>query len=112
MDTRYIYLIIGLVLAVIALVAIFRYPKIKMFLQALGMRLSINGETGSGAGRGTESKAGPEPEQPPREQQPSSATTRIGGRVSGSTVITSASGGKAETTVGEDVKDSSIKTES
>jgi hypothetical protein len=102
MDTQYIYLIyliVALLFVVLALVAILRYPKTKIFIEAFKMRLQIKGETG------------PEQHQQVQQKEASSAKTKIGGEVSGSTVITSAHEGKAETDIGKDVKESDILTE-
>ncbi|MEA3398055.1 MAG: hypothetical protein U9R05_11380 [Chloroflexota bacterium] len=97
MDTQYIYLIVALVLfTVLALVAILRYPKIKMFIKALGASLNIEGETGT--------------EQPQPSQVPS-AETKIRGKLVRSTVTTSADGGKAKADIGGDVEKSDILTE-
>ena len=96
MDTEYIYLIVVLVLlAVLALVAILRYRKSKVSIKGPGVSLDIEGETST--------------EQP--KEKVTSAKTKIGGKVTGSTVITSASKGNAETDIGEDVEESDILTE-
>lgn len=100
MDTQYIYLIAALViLAALALVALLRYRKSKISIKGLGIGLEVEGE------------AGPEQAQPAPQRTSPSARTKIGGKVSGSTVITSAGGGQAETDVGEDVEESDILTE-
>jgi hypothetical protein len=100
METQYIYLIVILVLFVaLALAAILRYRKSKVSIKGPGVGFEMEGETG--------------PEQPqPTPQKPGpSARTKIGGKVSGSTVITSAAGGQAVTDVEEDVEKSDILTE-
>ena len=102
MDTRYIYLIyliVAVLFVVLALVAVLRYPKTKIFIEAFKMRLQIKGETG------------PEQHQQVQQKEAPSAKTKIGGKVIGSTVITSARKGNAETDIGEDVKESDIRTE-
>jgi hypothetical protein len=100
METQYIYLIVILaIFAALALAAILRYRK---------SRLSI---TGPGVGFEMEGEAGPEqPQLAPQRTGPSAKTT-IGGKVTGSTVITSAGGGEAVTDVEEDVEKSDILTE-
>ena len=100
METQYIYLIGTLVLfAALALAAMLRYQKSKISIKGPGVSLELEGETG--------------PEQPQLALQRTgpSAKTTIGGKVSRSTVITSAAGGEAETDVGEDVEESDILTE-
>jgi hypothetical protein len=100
METQYIYLIVILALfAVLALAAILRYRKSKVSIKGPGVSLDMEGE------------AGPEQPQPAPQKPGPSARTKIGGKVSGSTVITSARGGKAEAEVGKDVKESDILTE-
>jgi hypothetical protein len=100
METQYIYLIGALVLfVVLALAVILRYPKSKVSIKGPGVGLEIEGE------------AGPEQPQPAPQRTGPSAKTTIGGKVTGSTVITSATGGEAETDVGEDVEESDILTE-
>ena len=100
MSPYYIYLIVALViLAIVALVTIIRYRKGHVSLKAPGFEFEAEGEI--------------ESDQPPAPQAKGpSARTKIGGKVSGSTVITSAGGGgQAETDVGEDVERSDILTE-
>ncbi len=100
MDPQYIYLIIILVLfAGLALAAILRYRKSKVSIKGPGVSLEMEGETG------------PEQPRPAPQRTGPSARTTIGGKVSGSTVITSARGGEAEAELGKDVKDSDILTE-
>lgn len=99
MDPQYIYLIVILVLfASLALAAILRYRKSKVSIKGPGVSLEMEGETG------------PEQPQPALRTTGPSAKTKIGGKVTGSTVITSAGGGQAETDVGQDVEKSDILT--
>lgn len=99
METKYIYMIVVLViLAILALVAIFRYRKSKITLKIPGGNLTIEGEIG-------------EEKNAEAEQEITSAKTKIGGKVVGSKVITSASKGNAETDIGGDVKGSDIRTD-
>ena len=100
MDPQYIYLIVILALfAALALAAILRYQRSKISIKGPGVSLEVEGE------------AGPEQPRPAPQRTGPSAKTTIGGKVSGSTVITSATGGQAETDVGEDVEESDILTE-
>ena len=100
MDSQYIYLIVILVIfSAVALAAMLRYRKSKVVIKGPGVSLELEGETG------------PEQPQPALRRTGPSAKTKIGGKVSGSTVITSAGGGQAETDVGEDVEESDILTE-
>jgi hypothetical protein len=100
METQYVYLIVILALfAILALAAIFRYRRSRVSIKGPGVSLDVEGDTG------------PEQPQPAPLRTGPSAKTTIGGKVSGSTVITSAAGGEAETDVGEDVEESDILTE-
>ena len=100
MDSQYIYLIVILVVfAALALAAILRYRKSKVSIKGPGVSLEIEGETG------------PEQPQPAPLRTGPSARTTIGGKITGSTVITSATGGEAVTDVEEDVEKSDILTE-
>jgi hypothetical protein len=99
-ETQYIYLIIILVLfAALALAAMLRYRKSRLSITGPGVGLKIEGETGPD-----------QPQTAPRKPGPS-ARTKIGGKVTGSTVITSARGGEAEAEVAKDVEESDILTE-
>jgi hypothetical protein len=100
METQFIYLIVILALfAVLALAAIFHYRRSRVSIKGPGVGFEMEGE------------AGPEQPQPAPQKPGPSARTTIGGKVSGSTVITSAAGGEAETDVEEDVEKSDILTE-
>ena len=100
METQYVYLIVILVLfAALALAFIFRYRKSKVSIKGPGVSLEMEGESG------------PEQPQPVPQRTGPSARTTIGGKLTVSTVITSAGGGRAETDVGEDVEESDILTE-
>ena len=101
MEPKYVYLIIGLVLLVIlALVAILRYQKSKVSLKGPGFGIDIEGQTS--------------PDQPQQAMQGEtpSATTKIGGSVSRSSVTNIAREGNVKTEIGKDVEDSDIRTES
>jgi hypothetical protein len=100
MEPKYVYLIVGLVLLVVlALVAILRYQKSKVSFRGPGFGIDIEGQTN--------------PEQPQQTMQgkPSSATTKIGGNVSGSKVTNIAHEGNAELDIGKDVKESDLRNE-
>jgi hypothetical protein len=100
METQYIYLIVILVVfAVLALAVIFRYRRSRVSIKGPGVGFEMEGE------------AGPEQPQPAPQRTGPSAKTKIGGKVTGSTVITSARGGEAEVEVEKDVEKSDILTE-
>lgn len=100
MEPQYIlYIVVVVVLGIIALAVVLRYRRSSIRLKVPGGELEAEGEQDS--------------QQPASSQSASgSARTKIGGKLTGSTVITSAGGGgQAETEVDQDVEQSDILTE-
>jgi len=100
MESRYILYIAGvIVLGIIALAVVLLYRKFKIEMEVPGGRLKAEGERDSKQPASPQSTGG-------------SAKTKIGGKLTGSTVITFAEGGgEAETEVDQDVEKSDILTE-
>src|SRR5689334_22728100 len=100
METKYVYLIVGLVLLVVlALVAILRYQKSKVSLRGPGFGIDIEGQTSS------------DQPQPAMQGKAPSAVTKIGGNVSRSRVTNVAREGSAEMDIGKNVEESDIRNE-
>jgi hypothetical protein len=100
MESKYIYLIVGLVLLVgLTLVAILRNPKGKVSFKAPGFLFRVDGSTNS--------------EQEKQESQGNlpSAKLKIGGNVKRSKLANIAREGNAETDVGKDVEETDIRNE-
>ena|SRR6266536_403141 len=100
MESKYIYLIVGLVLLVVlALVAILRNPKSKVSFKGPGFWFKVDG--------------GNNAEQQKQESQGNvpSARLKIGGNVKKSTLANIAGEGNAEMDIGKNVEEADIRNE-